>query len=158
PRLVDMMDRDPAHWRSGVVVIRTGIIDWVMLGDLPSEKPDAPEVDVVIDFCSRQIARSIAHIHASHPDTKVVVVGIVEDRADTDYVKALRTVAGRANMQKAIARYNAALRKVVESGPNAAFFDDTAWSGRHWGAQASPDELDPVTTIEIGGKLKVANT
>jgi len=158
PRLVDMMDRDPARWRNGVVVIRIGTIDWVMLGDLPSEKPDAPEVDAVIDYCTRQLASSIEHIHASHPGVKVLVVGIVEDTADTDYIKTLRTVPARARMQQAIARFNDSLRKLVKDEPNAAFFDDSAWSGSHWGAQASPDDLDPQTTIEIGGRLKVSNT
>jgi hypothetical protein len=139
-------------------VIRSGILDWVALGDLPAEKPEAPEVDAVIDFCSREIARSIAHIHARHPGVRVVVVGIVEDTADTDYTKELRSVSARANMQAAIARFNGSLQRVVESAGNAALFDDTAWSARHWGAQTSPDELDPVATVEIGGKLKVTNT
>lgn len=157
PRLIAMMDRDPELWKRGVVVIRIGVNDLSQIFDLQAHSPDAPEVRAVDDFCVGEIRKSLERIHASHPQTRVMVVGLAVDTADPEIYQGWPSAKEIDNLQSATDHFNAALRKVAESAPGGAFFDDAAWSAQHWGAR-SADEVHPVVTIEIGKTFKVTNT
>jgi hypothetical protein len=152
-----MMDRDPELWKRGVVVIRIGVNDWSRTLDLQAHSPDAPEVRAVTDFCAGEIRKSLERIHASHPQTRVLVVGLAVDTADPEIQEGWHTAQEINNLQIAVDKFNAAVRKVAESAPGGAFFDDAAWSARHWGARAA-DEVHPEVSIEIGKAFKVTNT
>lgn len=157
PRLIAMMDRDSELWKRGIVVIRIGINDWAPTLALQAHSPDAPEVRSVIDFCATEIGKSLARIHASHPKTRVLVAGLAVDTADPEVQQTWQTAQEIDNLQIAVGNFNTAVRKVTESAPGAAFFDEAAWSARHWGARA-PGEVHPVVTIEISKTFKVTNT
>jgi len=157
PRLIAMMDRDPELWKKGIVVIRIGINDWAPSLDLQAHSPNAPEVRSVIDFCAGEIGKSLARIHASHPETRVLVVGLAVDTADPEIRQNWPTVQEIDNLELAVGNFNAAVRKVVASAPGAAYFDDAAWSARHWGKRAA-GEVNPAVSIEIGNRFKVTNT
>jgi len=153
PRLIAVMNRDPERWKKGVVVIRMGVNDWEPMLDLTSREPDAPKARSVRDFCTGEIRKSVERIHASHPSTRVVVVGILNDSDDPFYNDHWLSVEERANIKKANALFNDQLRKLVASLPNTAFFDDAAWCEAHWGTHGSPTK-----PVVIGKTFAVTNT
>ena len=157
PRLVALMDREPERWRRGVVVIRTGLGEWSQSMDLQAQNPMASALQPVIDGCVKYIGEAIRLIHASHPDTRVVVVGVVNEASDPLYFDRWNSGLEFGNIEKALGRLNAALQQTAESQPNTVFFDDQAWVLARWGSRDA--EGRPVyKTVTIGGALQVTNT
>jgi hypothetical protein len=156
PRLIAMMDRDPDRWKKGVVVIRLVMNDWTSTFDALAQDPNAPEVRSMIDFCSDQIRKSIALIRASHPQTRIMVVGPLNDSDDPAYADQWRSDEEIANFKTGTANFNAALRKMAAEFPRTAVFDDQVWSEQHWGAHSSPKKPYR-NVIVIGGSVAVAN-
>ncbi len=157
PRLIRLMDRDPELWKNGIVVIRIGANDWDGLLDLQSRQPDAPELRNVADFCATQIRESVARIRASHPSTRIMVVGLANDSDDPSVTERWHSDEEIANLRAANDLFNKPLRKLVESVPNASFFDDTAWAEKRWFAHSSPKKPYH-NTVVIGKTLAVTNT
>jgi hypothetical protein len=157
PRLVALMDREPERWQRGVVVIRTGLGEWSQSMDLQARDPDAPELQPVIDDCARYLGDAVRLIHASHPATRVVVVGVVNEASDPMYFDRWQSGVEFGNIEKALGRLNGALRQVADSQPNTIFFDDQAWVLERWGSRDANGR--PIyKTVTLGGKLQVTNT
>lgn len=156
PRLIQMMDRDPELWKKGVVVIKIGAADWTDVLDAQARQPDAPEVQKVINFCTEQIRDSIAAIHARHPSTHILVVGVLNDSDDPAYDDRWQSDQETANLQAASDLFAASLRKLIEKTPNTSFFDDAEWSRHHWGAHSSPHK--PFHNTITIGSLAVTNS
>lgn len=157
PRLVALMDREPERWRRGVLVIRTGLGEWSQSMDLQAQDPMAPALQPVIDGCVQYIGEAIRLIHASHPDTRVVVVGVVNEASDPLFFDRWRSGREFGNIEKALGRLNTALRQAAEAQPNTVFFDDQAWVLARWGSRDA-DGRPIYKTVTIGGALQVTNT
>jgi len=152
-----MMDRDPGLWKNGVVVIRIGVNDWDQFLDLQSRQPYSPEVRKTADFCATQIRESVARIRASHPSTRVMIVGLPNGSDDPSTSDRWKSAQEVANIQAATNLFNDGLRKVVESVPNASFFDDAAWTAKRWFAHSAPQKPYH-NTVMLGKTLAVTNT
>jgi hypothetical protein len=140
PRLVALMDREPERWRRGVVVIRTGLGEWSQFMDLQAKDPNAPELQPVIDGCVKYVGDAIRLIRASHPATRVVVVGVVNEASDPLYFDRWQNGVEFGNIEKALGRLNGALRQLAR-----------------WGSRP-PDGTPVYKTVTIGGTLRVTNT
>ena len=157
PRLVALMDREPERWRQGVVVIRTGLGEWSQFMDLQAKDPNAPELQPVIDGCVKYVGDAIGLIHAAHPATRIVVVGVVNEASDPLYFDRWQNGLEFGNIEKALGRLNGALQRLADAQPNTLFFDDQAWVLARWGSR--PSDGTPVyKTVTIGGTLRVTNT
>lgn len=157
PRLVALMDKEPERWRRGVVVIRTGLGEWSQFMDLQAKDPNAPELQPVIDGCTKHIGDAIRLIHASHPATRIVVVGVVNEASDPLYFDRWQSGVEFGNIETALARLNGALRQVAAAQPNTLFFDDQAWMLERWGSRDA-NGAPAYKTVTIGGTLQVTNT
>ncbi|AMM25475.1 SGNH/GDSL hydrolase family protein [Variovorax sp. PAMC 28711] len=157
PRLLALMDTEADRWKRGVVVIRMGLNDWAGQLDVIAQDPAAPGVRDVTARCTRAIRETVALIHATHPETKVLVVGIVNEADDPGYVDRFGTARESANIDKALNDFNGSLRALAESSNNTAYFDDAAWVVARWGRRDAEGRPD-YKTVAIGTTLQVANT
>lgn len=157
PRLVALMDEDPERWARGVVVIRIGVNDWGAYKMLIPQNPEAPELHEVGALCAGEIGRAIALIHASHPTTRILVVGIGSDGDDPAFFDRWRSEGETTHIRIALERFNAALRKVAQDDPRVAFSDDFQWFLDRWGSR-TPKGVPNYRTVPVGSHLRVTNT
>jgi hypothetical protein len=159
-RLTALMDTDAERWRRGVVVIRMGLNDWAGLMDLQARTPDsadAPETKAVIERCTTHLATAMRTIHAAHPDTRIVLVGVANEAADPATFERWRSKPETDNLHQALARFNDALRQLARGEPRTIFFDDDDWVRRTWGTRDA-EGVPAYRTVEIGKALRVTNT
>lgn len=158
PRLVALMNREAERWRRGVVVISIGANDWNAWLDLQSRDPSAPELRRTIDYCTHQISAAISLIHASHPSTRILLVGLRTGADDPDNFDKYRSSFAMANIKKALAGANAELRKIALADPQRiAFLDVEAWFVQRWG-ERGPNGEPTYKTVTIAPNLRVTNT
>jgi hypothetical protein len=158
PRLVALMNQEAERWRHGVVVISIGANDWNAWLDLQSRDPLASELRRTIDYCTHQISVAISLIHASHPSTRILLVGLRTGADDPVNFDKYRSSFAMTNIKKALAGANAELRKIALADPQRiAFFDVEAWFVQRWG-ERGPNGEPSYKTVTIGPNLHVANT
>ena len=157
PRLLALMDQEPGRWRRGVVVIHIGLGDWSPHFAEQARDPEARVVRQVIELCTQRIRESVRLIHARHPATRIVVVGLSNDAVDPMFVDRWQTATEWSNILTALGRFNTALRALVAAEPQTIFFDNEAWVTAHWGARDA-DGKPAYRTVTIGGSLQVSNT
>ena len=111
----------------------------------------------VAERCTQRIRESVRLIHAGHPDTRIVVVGVSNETSDPLQFDRWQSARESRNILTALGRLNAALRAMAESEPRTIFFDDDAWVQDHWGGRDA-DGKPAYRTLTVGGTLQVSNT
>lgn len=158
PRLLALMDREPELWRRGLVVFAIGANDWGALLELQARDPSAPELGEAIRFCKDQITAAIDLIHASHPSTRILIVGIGNEADDPINADRFRSAADTANLRIALDRMNGELRRIAQADPKRiAFLDYQAWFVAHWGERGPNGEPD-YKVVVLGPTIRIANT
>ncbi|PNG49234.1 hypothetical protein WDL1P2_00369 (plasmid) [Variovorax sp. WDL1] len=157
PRLVALMNQTPEQWQRGVVVIRIGINDWSALIDLQARDPMAARLHATTAYCKGEIAAAMALIRASHPSTRILVVGIGNEADDPSNLESYQTEVQTRNLRAAVANFNDALRNLVRGDPRLAYFDDFGWFERLWGSRTA-DGKPAFRAVEIGTTLRVTYT
>jgi hypothetical protein len=157
PRLVALMDEQPERWMHGVVVIRIGLNNWGGLMDLQARDPAAPELRAATAYCAGEIGAAVALIHASHPSTRILLVGVGNEADDPANFDRWQPAAETTNIKTALDGFNAAIRRLAESDPRLAYFDDSAWFQARWGSRGADGKPD-YRTVTIGSTLQVTNT
>lgn len=156
-QLVELMDHDPGRWRNGVVVIRIVNNDWAAVLDSQARDPRAAEVRAVAAHCVERIAAAIRLIHASHPDTRILVVG-ADNEADAPLTfDTYRSAAAIANIRAAFDDFNTQLRALTGTDKRIAFFDLGAWFQTLWGTRGS-DGAPDYKAVALSKDLRVTNT
>lgn len=157
PALIAQMDEDPAAWRDGVVVIRIGVNDFGMAGQLDAlaRDPAAPQAQEPIAACVRAIGASVAAIHARHPATRIVLVGIFDNAHWPRYLDRWRSPRQLADIERGLDAFDHALLRMAQADPRVAFFDDRAWFAARWGGRG-PDGRPAYRPVTLGG-LRIEN-
>lgn len=157
--LVAMMDADPARWRRGVVVFRIGVKDFGMGSELRAlaRDPRDPTVVPVIDACIAVIARSVALIHETHPDTRIVLVGIFDNTHWARYFDDGWTGAEHARVATALDRFDSGLGRMAAADPRIAFFDDRAWFHAQFGGEIVEGQA-VYHDVSLPGGVRVDNS
>ena len=157
PRLVALMDREPERWKRGVVVIRMGLNDWSSSLDLQSREPDSPKLAELTARCVKQIGATIKLIHDAHPAARILVAGIANEADDAAQNNNWISEGERNNIWKALGSFNDGIRKVAESEPNTAYFDDAVWFKQRWGTRGGAPQ-PAFKTVTIGKSFVVTNS
>lgn len=157
PALIARMDEDPAAWRKGVVVIRIGVNDFGMAEQLDAlaRDPAAALAQAPIAACVKAIGESVAAIHARHPATRIVLVGVFDNAHWPRYLDRWRSPRQLANIERGLGVFDHALLRMAQADPRVAFFDDRAWFAARWGGRG-PEGLPAYRTVALGG-LRVGN-
>lgn len=135
PRLVARMDEQPESWRRGVVVIRIGIND---LGTRDVMEGFARDGDSAanrerVEACLAHLRAAVGLITARHPQTAVLLVGVL-DNVDWPRSAGRWMAAGeRANIRAVLDRFDAGLVALAADAPRRAFFDDRAFYAQRVG-------------------------
>jgi len=159
PRLVAMMDTEADRWRQGVVVIRIGVVSFGYadtLGQLAKD-PMTPVAQAKMATCVAQIRLAVDLIHRSHPQTRIVLVGIFNNADYPPYLAFWPTVAELANINAGLDAFDEALRQLAAQDPRIAFFDDRRWFDHLWGSRASTGQ-PAYKTLHLGHGLDLTMT
>lgn len=156
-RLVKLMDQAPQAWLDSIVVIRIGINDLGTREALQalSADPMDHQVQARIASCIAQHTQAIELIHAHHPRTRIVLVGLFNNMDWPPYAALWQTAQARAHIRQGLAVFNTALQRLAAQDSRLAYFDDEAWFANHWGTRdaqghpayrpVTPDGLHPTT-------------
>jgi hypothetical protein len=158
PRLRDLMDRDAERWRRGVVVIRIGIIDLggdVLLAAMAKD-PHDPAIVAATAACSAHVAAAVAHLREHHRDTRIVLVGILDNVDFPGLFAQFRAAGERANIRTCLDRYDDALRALTAADPRITFFDDRQWFRDRFGARDA-NGAPAYREVRIGDALTVTH-
>jgi lysophospholipase L1-like esterase len=157
PRLVELMNEDPERWARGVVVIRIGANDWGGELDMQASDPSAPEVLATLSYCTGAIRKAVELIHASHPSTRILLVGIANEADDPGNFDRWRSAKDTANIRTALLKFNSAIRELATGNPRLSFFDDFAWFESRWGSRDASG-VPAYKPFAVGPKLRITNT
>jgi hypothetical protein len=157
--LVQLMDREPAAWRDGIVVIRIGVNSigqFVALNQFAQEGA-SPAVRATIMPCVTAIRDATGLIRQHHPHTRIVLVGIFDNAHWPRFHQHWRTAAERSKIAAALDLFDDALKAIAKDDAGIAFFDDRAWFRHHWGDR---DEAagSAYRQVSLGGKRAITNT
>jgi hypothetical protein len=158
-RLVDLMNTEPEAWRDGIVLIRIGVNDvggHDVLDEL-SRDPAAPHPKALIDACIGEIGEAVALIRRQHPDTYVVLVGVLSNAdwsIEFDNWQSAREIA---NIDAGMNLFANGMRKLASANRHVAFLDDRAWFSSLWGAR--DDRGRPLyKTVHLSPGWDITNT
>ena len=158
PQLLALMNRDPQRWRRGAVIIRIGIID--LGGDTilrqMAKDPDAPSVTRTIATCSSRIAKAIDMIQARHPETRFMIVGVINNSDCPPNSERPMPLADLANTERALDRFDNAMRELAARDQRITFFDDRSWFRSRWGGR-SPDGKPNYKPYQMGDSICVTH-
>jgi hypothetical protein len=160
PRLVDLMDEERDRWRAGIVVIRIGIVSFGMAGSLDqlATDPVSSPARRSITACIDHVRAAIALIHARHPQTRIVVVGVLNNADWPPWFDRWQSAAAIANIDKGLDAFDTPLRQLAAADPRIAFFDDRAWFAALWGRRAPDGRPTAYRTVTRGLPLSVTLT
>ncbi|WP_232243355.1 SGNH/GDSL hydrolase family protein [Paraburkholderia sp. SOS3] len=135
--LVDLMDREPQAWKGGIVLIRIGINDVGGHGVLDelSHDPGASHPMSLINGCVDAIGETVALIHKRHPQTRVVLVGVLSNAdwaVEFDHWQSAQAIA---NIDAGMDVFDNGLRKIAATHRDVYFLDDRAWFRSVWGSR-----------------------
>jgi len=158
-RLLALMDREPARWREGVVVLRIGANSFGMDDGLDqfARDPMGAGIQGEVAQCLSQVRAAIALVHAKHEQTRFVLVGIYDNSNWPRYFDRWQSSAALANVARGLDVYDQALQRMADADPRIAFFDDRAWFAKRWGtrdAQGRP----AYRPVVLASGLTVHNT
>jgi len=158
PQLIRLMNEDPARWRRGVVVIRIGVNTFGKAAELDrlARDPRDPAVVRAIDTCVAQIRSAVDAIATAHAGTRIVIVGIFDNRHWAAYLGRWQAPAEQANISAGLDRFDQALQRFAADRPRVAFFDDRAWFASLWGGRDA-NGVPAYRTVSFG-PLKVSNS
>ena len=137
PRLLEIMDRSPRDWLTGVVVVRIGANnfgDARSLGKLAMNSRDAGVMQE-IQRCIAMIGESMAMIHAKHSSVRFVLVGIFNNAEIAAYSDKWTGPNELNNIGTGLDIFDHGLKTLAEKNPAAVFWDDRAWFRQYWGSR-----------------------
>lgn len=159
PRLLSLMDRDPGRWKNGIVSIRIGVntIGQIEALDRFAKDGVTPSVRMEILRCVDWIRQAVDLIRHSHPQTRFVLVGILDNVDWPPYFDRWIAVRERENIASTLDLFDSAMRSIARGDPRIAFFDDRAWFRRTWGGRDA-DGKPAYKYVSLGGHAIVTNT
>ena len=160
PRLVRLMDANPARWRDGIVVIKIGNNDFsndIFNLDQLARDPAAPQVRQKMDFCLSEIRRATAAIHQNHPKTRIVLGGTFDNSRWERYRDHWQSPQMLANISKGLDYFDDALQRMAAADARFAFFSDRRWFDALWGPR-DRDGLPNYRPVVLSSTVRVDNT
>lgn len=158
PRLLSLMDREPERWKNGIVSIRIGVntIGLAPALDRFAKNGVTPEVRSEIQQCADWILQAVDLVRRSHPQTRFVLVGILDNSDWPPYFGRWITERERENISSALDVFDSALRTIADRDSRIVFFDDRAWFRRTWG-ERDENGKPAFRNVSLGGRATVTN-
>jgi hypothetical protein len=160
PRLIRLMDQDPARWRNGIVVIKIGGNDFG--NDAPhldqlAKDPAAPRVRAKMDYCVDQIRAAVETIQRVHPGTRIVLGGVFDNADWERFFERWQSPLLLTNISKGLDHFDNALQAIAATSPQIAFFSDRRWFDALWGSR-DIDGRPRYRVLRLGPDVAVSNS
>ncbi|CAG9224158.1 conserved exported hypothetical protein [Paraburkholderia tropica] len=158
-RLVALMDTDPQAWSHAVVLIRIGVNDIGQhdILDAWAHDRNAARPAAVTDACISAVGEAVGLIRSHHPQTRIVLVGVLSNADWSVEFDHWQSAAEIANIDAGLDRYDNGLRKLAAANDNVVFLDDRAWFRSLWGER--DDQGRPVyKTVRLAPGWAITNT
>ncbi|RZL63603.1 MAG: SGNH/GDSL hydrolase family protein [Variovorax sp.] len=158
PRLVALMNEQPARWQQGVVVIRIGmaVLSQTAFLDRLAQDPQAADAQQVIGQCVDRIGQAVTLIRHHHPSTHIVLVGIFNDAHDPLSADQWRDRQALDHIDRGLDVFDNALKRLASATARISFFDERAHFARYWGSRDA-DGRPAYRTVKVGSRLEVRN-
>jgi hypothetical protein len=160
PRLLELMDRSPGAWRTGVVVIRMGTNNFGDMNSLGKLAVDSRDAGVMqeIQRCIAKIEETMAMIHAKHPSVRFVLVGIFNNAEIAAFSDKWSGPNELNNIAAGLDVFDNGLKTLAKKFPATVFFDDRAWFRQYWGSrypqyQAAPRSYKSPSGFEVTNSI-----
>ncbi|MFD1559279.1 SGNH/GDSL hydrolase family protein [Paraburkholderia silviterrae] len=136
-RLVELMDTEPQAWRGGIVLIRIGVNDIGAHDVLDELSRDwtASRPRALTNACVDAIGEAVALIRRRHPDTYVVLVGVLSNADGSNEFDKWQSGREIANIDTGMGLFDNGLRKLAAADRRVYFLDDRAWFRSLWGTR-----------------------
>jgi hypothetical protein len=159
PRLLAEMNRAPAQWRRGVVMIQIGVntIGQNESLDRYAKSGVTPKIRAEILACVEAHRQAISLIAASHPHIRFMVAGIFDNANIASNFERWATPVELANIAAALDIFDAGLRSLCITNPNITFIDARSWFRDHWGSRDANGK-PAYKSVNLGGVASVTNT
>jgi hypothetical protein len=160
PRLLRLMDEDPARWRTGIVVIKIGGNDFgngAAQLDLLAKDPAAPSVRAKMDYCIDEIRQAVGTIRQAHPGTRIVLGGVFDNADWERYFDRWQSPLLLTNISKGLDHFDHALQAIAAADPRIAFFSDRRWFDALWGSRDN-DGRPRYRVFRLGPDVAVSNS
>ena len=156
PRLADLMDEQRERWRSGLVVIRIGVVDFGYADSLDAlaHRPDDPGVRARMDRCLAHISAAVTLLQQRHPDTHLLLIGIFNNAHWTAYLDRWQDPAQLRRIDQGLDHFDQGLQAIVErDSKHLSFYSDRAAFRTLWGDR--DDQGRPAYRTLSFGPVKV---
>ena len=158
--LLRMMDRDPARWSRGLVVIRIGINSVGGTADLDAYAAAGvtPEARAGVDACLADIADAVRLIRVRHDATHIALVGIADD---ANWAKSLDRWQDPGALERIAAvldLFDDGLRRLAAADRSIVFVNERAWFTTLWGGRDPASGRPAYRAVDVGGAEPVTNT
>lgn len=159
PRLLRLMQRDPARWRDGIVQIRIGINTLGTRAFLERAASEGLTDDVAAEVhaCADSVVASARTIRQAFPRTRIVLVGILNNSDWPPYFRYWRSPAAQQNINSVLDAFDSRLAAFAFADAGMAFFDDRAWFARYWGGRDAAGRPAYASHV-LAGRFEVRNT
>ena len=158
-RLVDLMDTEPQAWRGGIVLIRIGVNDvggHDVLDELSRDRT-ASRPNALINACIGAIGETVALIRKQHPDTRIVLVGVLSNADWSVEFGNWQSASEIANIDAGLDLFDNGLRRLAAADRHVYFLDDRAWFRSLWGTR--DDHGRPLyRTVHLSPGWAITNT
>ncbi|WP_028213146.1 SGNH/GDSL hydrolase family protein [Paraburkholderia mimosarum] len=158
-RLVALMNTEPQSWQGGIVLIRIGVNDigaHDVLDELSRDR-NASRPRALVNGCIEAIGEAVALIRKHHPNTYVVLVGVLSNADWSAEFGNWQSAKEIANIDAGMDLFDNGLRKLASADRYVYFLDDRAWFRSLWGAR--DDQGRPLyRTVHLSPCWAITNT
>lgn len=159
PRLLQLMQRDPARWRDGIVQVRIGIntLGTRAFLDRAASEGLTDDVAAAVHACADSVVSSARMIRKAFPRTRIVLVGILNNSDWPPYFRYWQSPAAQQNINAVLDAFDSQLDTFASADARIAFFDDRAWFARYWGGRDAAGKPAYESHV-LAGRFEVRNT
>jgi len=158
-RLITEMNREPAAWAAGVVMIQIGVNTFGQRQSLEryAKSGVTAQIRGEIMACVDAHRQAISLISASYPQTRFVVAGIFDNTNIASNFERWVTPVELANIAAALDVFDDGVRELCAEKKNITFIDARRWFRDHWGARDTSGK-PAYKGVNLGGATSVTNT
>lgn len=158
-RLVTEMNREPAKWKTGVVVIQIGVNTIGQYESLERYAKSGVNAQIrdEIMTCVDAHRQAISLILTSHPQTRLVLAGIFDNSNIASNFERWANPVELTNIAAALDVFDGGLRALCAETTNSTFIDARRWFRDHWGARDATGK-PAYQGVNLGGVTSVMNT
>lgn len=158
-QLLHLLAQDAKDWKNGIVLIRIGIntLGKKKFLDRVAEEGLSTFVVAEVNACTMAVESAIKEIRQSHPELKIVLVGILNNSDWPPYFQYWQSSIAQANINSALDIFDRQLHLLAVRDKLIAFFDDRANFRRYFGGRSAGGKPQ-YRSVNLAEGVVISNT